>query len=32
VIQKKSSSSFWLGNASEFLKKYEIKSKVRKSP
>jgi len=32
VIEKKSSSSFWLGNASEFLKKYEIKSKVRKSP
>ena len=31
VIQKKSSSSFWLGNASEFLKKYEIKSKVRRS-
>jgi len=29
VIQKKSSSSFWLGNASQFLKKYEIKSKVR---
>ena len=32
VVQKKSSSTFWLGNANEFLKKYEIKSKVRKSP
>lgn len=32
VIQKKSSSSFWLGNANDFLKKYEIKSKVKKSP
>jgi hypothetical protein len=32
VIQKKSSSSFWLGNSSVLFKKYEIKSKVRKSP
>ena len=32
VIQKKSSSSFWLGNANQFLRKYEIKSKVRKRP
>ena len=32
VIEKKSSSSFWLGNANDFLKRYEIKSKVRKSP
>jgi len=31
VIQKKSSSSFWLGNANEFLNKYEIRSKVKKS-
>jgi len=31
VIQKRSSSNFWLGNASDFLKKYEIKSKVRRS-
>ena len=31
VIQKKSSSSFWLGNASQFLKKYEIKLRVQKS-
>jgi predicted nucleic acid-binding protein len=30
VIQKKSSSHFWLGNASEFLNKYEIKSRVKK--
>jgi predicted nucleic acid-binding protein len=31
LIQKKSSSSFWLGNATEFLKKYEIKSKIKPS-
>ncbi|MFW6149354.1 MAG: type II toxin-antitoxin system VapC family toxin [Atribacterota bacterium] len=30
VIQKRSSSNFWLGNARDFLKKYEIKSKVKK--
>jgi len=32
VIQKKSSSNFWLGNAGQFLMKYEIKSKVKKIP
>ena len=31
VIQKRSSSDFWLGNANDFLKKYEIKSKVKHS-
>lgn len=31
VIQKRSSTKFWLGNAAEFLKKYEIRSKVRRS-
>ncbi len=31
VIQKRSSSNFWLGNANDFLKKYEIKSKVKHS-
>ncbi|MFO7676971.1 MAG: type II toxin-antitoxin system VapC family toxin [Thermoplasmatota archaeon] len=32
VIQKRSSSHFWLGNAYAFLNKYEIKSRVKKSP
>ena len=29
LIQKKSTAKFWLGNAREFLKKYEIKTRVR---
>jgi len=31
IIQKKSSTNFWLGNAREFLTKYEIKTKVVRS-
>ena len=30
LIQQKSSSHFWLGNAREFLQKYEIRSKLKK--
>ncbi|MCK4333051.1 MAG: hypothetical protein KAV40_05670 [Thermoplasmatales archaeon] len=30
IVQKRSSTNFWLGNAGEFLRKYEIKSKVRR--
>jgi hypothetical protein len=29
VIERKSSTNFWLGNAHQFLKKYEIRSKVK---
>lgn len=29
IIQNKSSTSFWLGNAKEFLTKYEVKTNVK---
>ncbi len=29
IVQKRSTSKFWLGTASQFLSKYEIKSKVK---
>jgi predicted nucleic acid-binding protein len=31
IVQKRSSTDFWLGNADEFLKKFEIKYKVKPS-
>jgi hypothetical protein len=29
LVQRRSSTKFWLGTASEFLKKYEIQSRVK---